>query len=176
MASSNSQIDKPQWRAELPDVNINTGTQNINTKSFFKFQWQCPTLPFYSYCTLQAAFIQQETRNLLWLFRPGFLCTFLVWCKGCFIRSLAFLGGFCSSSPALLVMKFRFSLKIPNNANQPLGSCFAHYRPSSQHSDSTKVWQNTKIQHTTGKSKPKLVRGPSHTPKYHDRAPSIWKL
>ena len=34
MASSDSQIDKPQRgrpkRAELPDVNINTGTQNIN--------------------------------------------------------------------------------------------------------------------------------------------------
>ena len=36
MASSNSQIDKPQCgrpkRAELPDVNINTGTQSINTE------------------------------------------------------------------------------------------------------------------------------------------------
>ena len=36
MASSNSQIDKPQHghpkRAELPDVNINTGAQSINTK------------------------------------------------------------------------------------------------------------------------------------------------
>ena len=34
MASSDSQIDKPQHgcpkRAELPDVNINTGTQSIN--------------------------------------------------------------------------------------------------------------------------------------------------
>ena len=39
MASSNSQIDKPQRghpkRAELPDVNINTGAQSINTESFF---------------------------------------------------------------------------------------------------------------------------------------------
>ena len=38
MASSDSQIDKPQHggpkRAELPDVNINTGAQN--TESFFK--------------------------------------------------------------------------------------------------------------------------------------------
>ena len=36
MASSNSQIDKPQHghpkRAELPDVNINTGAQSINTE------------------------------------------------------------------------------------------------------------------------------------------------
>ena len=35
MASSDSQIDKPQRgrpkRAELPDVNINTGVQSINT-------------------------------------------------------------------------------------------------------------------------------------------------
>ena len=37
MASSDSQIDKPQHgrpkRAELPDVNINTGVQSINTES-----------------------------------------------------------------------------------------------------------------------------------------------
>ena len=36
MASSDSQIDKPQCgcpkRAELPDVNINTGVQSINTE------------------------------------------------------------------------------------------------------------------------------------------------
>ena len=36
MASSGSQIDKPQRgrskRAELPDVNINTGAENINTR------------------------------------------------------------------------------------------------------------------------------------------------
>ena len=36
MTSSDSQIDKPQRgrpkRAELPDVNINTGTQSINTE------------------------------------------------------------------------------------------------------------------------------------------------
>ena len=36
MASSNSQIDKPQRgrpkRAELPDVNINTGAQSIDTE------------------------------------------------------------------------------------------------------------------------------------------------
>ena len=36
MASSDSQIDKPQCghpkRAELPDKNINTGTQSINTE------------------------------------------------------------------------------------------------------------------------------------------------
>ena len=36
MASSDSQIDTPQRgrpkRAELPDVNINTGTQSINTE------------------------------------------------------------------------------------------------------------------------------------------------
>ena len=40
MASSDSQIDKPQHgcpkRAELPDVNMNTGAQSINTESFFK--------------------------------------------------------------------------------------------------------------------------------------------
>ena len=40
MASSDSQIDKPQRggrpkRAEPPDVNINTGAQSINTESFF---------------------------------------------------------------------------------------------------------------------------------------------
>ena len=39
MASSNSQIDKPQRghpkRAELPDININTGVQSINTESLF---------------------------------------------------------------------------------------------------------------------------------------------
>ena len=38
MASSDGQIDKPQRerpkRAELPDVNINTGVQSINTESF----------------------------------------------------------------------------------------------------------------------------------------------
>ena len=36
MANSDSQIDKPQHgrpkRAELPDVNINTGAQSINTE------------------------------------------------------------------------------------------------------------------------------------------------
>ena len=36
MATTNSQIDKPQRvrpkRAELPDVNINTGAQNSNTE------------------------------------------------------------------------------------------------------------------------------------------------
>ena len=36
MASNNSQIDKPQRgrskRAELPDVNIKTGAQSINTE------------------------------------------------------------------------------------------------------------------------------------------------
>ena len=36
MASSDGQIDKPQCgrpkRAELPDVNINTGMQSINTE------------------------------------------------------------------------------------------------------------------------------------------------
>ena len=45
MASSDSQIDKPQRgrpeRAELPDANINTGVQSINTEraslSFDKF-------------------------------------------------------------------------------------------------------------------------------------------
>ena len=39
MASGDSQIDKPQRgrpkRAELPDVNINTGAQSINTERFF---------------------------------------------------------------------------------------------------------------------------------------------
>ena len=42
MASCNSQTDKPQHgcpkRAELLDVNVNTGTQRINTESFFKLQ------------------------------------------------------------------------------------------------------------------------------------------
>ena len=42
MASNDSQIDKPQRgrtkRAELPDVNINTGTQSINTESCLKHQ------------------------------------------------------------------------------------------------------------------------------------------
>ena len=36
MASSDSQIDKPQRRraktAELPDVNMNTGAQSLNTE------------------------------------------------------------------------------------------------------------------------------------------------
>ena len=40
MASSDSQIDKPQRRrpkrAELPNVNINTGAQSVNSGSFFK--------------------------------------------------------------------------------------------------------------------------------------------
>ena len=40
MASSASQIDTPQRgrpkRTELPDVNINTGAQSINTECFFK--------------------------------------------------------------------------------------------------------------------------------------------
>ena len=39
MSSSDSQINKPQCghpkRAELADVNINTGMQSINTESFF---------------------------------------------------------------------------------------------------------------------------------------------
>ena len=38
MVSSNSQIDKPQRgrtkRAELPDVNVNKGTQSINIEMF----------------------------------------------------------------------------------------------------------------------------------------------
>ena len=42
MASSDSQIDKPQRRrpkrAELPDVNINTSAQSINTESLFRSQ------------------------------------------------------------------------------------------------------------------------------------------
>ena len=43
MASSDSQIDKPQRecpkRAELLDVNINTGVQNIiNSESFFNIK------------------------------------------------------------------------------------------------------------------------------------------
>ena len=42
MASRDSQTDKPQRgcskRAELPDVNINTGTQSINTESFFNYR------------------------------------------------------------------------------------------------------------------------------------------
>ena len=40
MASSDSQIDKPQRgrskRAELPNVNVTTGAQSINTENFFK--------------------------------------------------------------------------------------------------------------------------------------------
>ena len=40
MASSDSQIDKPQRgrpkRAELPDININTGAQSIDTERSFK--------------------------------------------------------------------------------------------------------------------------------------------
>ena len=40
MASSDSQIDKPPHgcpkRAELPDVNINTGVQSINTEGLLK--------------------------------------------------------------------------------------------------------------------------------------------
>ena len=40
MASSDSQIDKPQRgrpkRAELPDVNINTGAQNINSGCIYR--------------------------------------------------------------------------------------------------------------------------------------------
>ena len=41
MANSDSQIDKPQRgrpkRTELPDVNINTGVQNINTDWGYKY-------------------------------------------------------------------------------------------------------------------------------------------
>ena len=44
MASSDSQIDKPQRgrpkRAELPDININTGAQIINTERAGFFQVQ----------------------------------------------------------------------------------------------------------------------------------------
>ena len=36
MASSDSQIYKPQQRAELPDVNINTGAQSIDTERAFR--------------------------------------------------------------------------------------------------------------------------------------------
>ena len=43
MASNDSQIDTPQRgrpkRAELPDVNINTGVQSINTESLFNIQY-----------------------------------------------------------------------------------------------------------------------------------------
>ena len=45
MASINdSEIDKPQRgrpkRAELPDVNVNTGAQSINTeRNFQKYHW-----------------------------------------------------------------------------------------------------------------------------------------
>ena len=46
MASSDSQISKPQCghpkRAELPDVNINTGAQSINTeRASLTAQCQC---------------------------------------------------------------------------------------------------------------------------------------
>ena len=59
MASSDSQIDKPQpgrpKRAELPDVNINTGVQSINTE-------KAPLTMFFSchvlFCT---------KHGLLWL-------------------------------------------------------------------------------------------------------------
>ena len=48
MASSDSQIDKPQRghpkRAELPDVNINTGAQSINTEIALKL---CTALPWH---------------------------------------------------------------------------------------------------------------------------------
>ena len=41
---SDSQINKPQHehpkRAELPDVNINTGAQSINIESFLKLRHQ----------------------------------------------------------------------------------------------------------------------------------------
>ena len=44
MTSSDSQIDKPQRgrpkRAELPDININTGAQSINTEWALLKGWQ----------------------------------------------------------------------------------------------------------------------------------------
>ena len=44
IASSDSQIDKPQCghpkRAELPDVNINTGAQSINTERASLIFWK----------------------------------------------------------------------------------------------------------------------------------------
>ena len=40
MTSSDSQIDKPHKRAELPDVTINTGAQSINTESLFSLNSQ----------------------------------------------------------------------------------------------------------------------------------------
>ena len=55
MASSDSQIDKPQRRrpkrAELPDVNINTGAQSINTERAslirrFRSLWSRGSHPF----------------------------------------------------------------------------------------------------------------------------------
>ena len=49
MASSDSQIDKPQCgrpkRVELPDVNINTGMQSINTESLFSLAIGCYNSP-----------------------------------------------------------------------------------------------------------------------------------
>ena len=55
--SSNSQIDKPQRghpkRAELPDANINTGMQSINTESLFETSPNSITIkkdPIFSSC------------------------------------------------------------------------------------------------------------------------------
>ena len=57
MASSNSHINKPHHgrpkRAELMDVNINTGTQNVNTERPFLSsdqgrQHQCGTVILFS--------------------------------------------------------------------------------------------------------------------------------
>ena len=49
MASSDSQIDKPQRgrpkRAELPDVNIYTGAQSINTERASPCDWSLPAHP-----------------------------------------------------------------------------------------------------------------------------------
>ena len=49
MASSDSQISKPQGgcpkRAELPDVNINTGAQSINTERASLMSNSCNSLP-----------------------------------------------------------------------------------------------------------------------------------
>ena len=48
MANNDSQIDKPQRgrpkRAELPDVNINTGAQSINTEKASLTSWVASSL------------------------------------------------------------------------------------------------------------------------------------
>ena len=67
MASSESQIDKAQRgrpkRAELPDVNINTGAQSIILRASLNLQNKCGGLHQHAVCHLWSNEIVSCTRT-----------------------------------------------------------------------------------------------------------------